>query len=210
VFDRIKEYLLAPPVLRAPKVCVGFRLYIAPQHNVIGAVLTQEDEGRGVIAYLCQRLLDAETRYTFIEKLCLTLYYACTKCCHYLLTISCAIVSQYDVIKYMLQKPILNGRLVKWAYALVEYDLEFKPLKAMKGQVVADFIVEHNIESCQASYEVEKGMWKMFFDGSVCAQGQGVGCLVVFPRGVEYKFFIRLEFWCTNNRAEYETLLSGL
>jgi hypothetical protein len=44
-FDRIKEYLLAPPMLRAPKVRVGFRLYIAAQHNVIGAVLTQEDEG---------------------------------------------------------------------------------------------------------------------------------------------------------------------
>jgi hypothetical protein len=46
----------------------------------------------------------------------------------------------------MLQKPILSGRSGKWAYALVEYDLEFKPLKATKGQVVADFIVEHNIE----------------------------------------------------------------
>jgi ribonuclease HI len=53
-------------------------------------------------------------------------------------------------------------------------------------------------------------MWKMFFDGSVCAQGQGVGCLVVSPHGVEYKVSIRLVFWCTNNQAEYEALLSGL
>jgi hypothetical protein len=154
--------------------------------------------------------LDAETRYTFIEKVFLTLYYACTKCHHYLVTSSCTIVSQYDVIKYMLQKPILSGRLGKWAYALVEYGLEFKPLKAMKGQVVANFIVEHSIESCQAAYEVEKGMWKIFFDGSVCGQGQGLGCLVVSPHGVEYKVSIRLEFWCTNNQAEYEALLSGL
>jgi hypothetical protein len=65
----------------------------------------------------------------------------------------------------------LSGRLGKWAYALVEYDLEYKPLKAMKVQVVADFIMEHNVESCQDAYEVEKGTWKMFFDGSVCAQG---------------------------------------
>jgi hypothetical protein len=86
--------------------------------------------------------------YTFIEKLCLTLYYECTKCHHYLLTSSCTIVSQYDVIKYLLQKPILSGRLGKWAYTLVEYDLEFKQLRAMKGQVVTDVIVEHNIESC--------------------------------------------------------------
>jgi hypothetical protein len=101
-------------VLRAPKVNVDFKLYIADQPNVIGAVSTQEDERReGVIAYLSRRLLDAETWYTFIEKLCLTLYYACTKCHHYLLTSSCTIVSQYDVIKYMLQKPILSGRLGK-------------------------------------------------------------------------------------------------
>jgi ribonuclease HI len=53
-------------------------------------------------------------------------------------------------------------------------------------------------------------MWKMFFDGSVCAQGQGVGCLVVSPHDVEYKVSIQLVFWCTNNQAEYEALLSGL
>jgi hypothetical protein len=52
-FDKIKKYLMSPPVLRVPKVGVGFKLYIATQNNVIGAVLTQEDGGQeGVIAYL--------------------------------------------------------------------------------------------------------------------------------------------------------------
>jgi hypothetical protein len=92
-FDKIKEYLVSPHVLRALKMGAGFKLYIAAQRNVIGAVLTQEDGGwEGAIAYLSRRLLDAETRYTFIEKLCLTLYYACTKCCHYLLASCCTIV----------------------------------------------------------------------------------------------------------------------
>ena len=45
----------------------------------------------------------------------------------------------------MLQKPILSGRIGKWAYALIEYDLACEPLKSMKGQIVADFIVEHRI-----------------------------------------------------------------
>jgi len=49
------------------------------------------------------------------------------------------------VIKHMLQKPILSGRIGKWAYALVEYDLVFEPLKSMRCQIVADFIVEHRI-----------------------------------------------------------------
>jgi ribonuclease HI len=50
----------------------------------------------------------------------------------------------------------------------------------------------------------------LFFDGSVCSQGRGVGCLIVSPHGVELKMSIRLEFGCTNNQAEYEALLSGL
>jgi hypothetical protein len=50
------------------------------------------------------------------------------------------------VIKHMLQKPILSGRIRKWAYALIEYDLAYEPLKSMKGQVVADFIVGHSID----------------------------------------------------------------
>ena len=45
----------------------------------------------------------------------------------------------------MLQKPIFSGRIGKWAYALVEYDLAYESLRAIKGQIVADFIVEHRI-----------------------------------------------------------------
>ena len=46
----------------------------------------------------------------------------------------------------MLQKLILNGRIDKWAYALVEYDLAYEYLGSMRGQIIADFIVEHRIK----------------------------------------------------------------
>jgi hypothetical protein len=35
----------------------------------------------------------------------------------------------------------MSGRVGKWAYALIEYDLTYESLKSMKGLVVADFIV---------------------------------------------------------------------
>jgi hypothetical protein len=68
-------------MLKAPQVGVPFRLYIAAEDKVIGAVLTQETGGKEhVVTYLSRRLVDAETRYTFIKKLWLCLFYACTKC----------------------------------------------------------------------------------------------------------------------------------
>ena len=87
---------------------------MAAKDKVIGAVLTQETEGKEhVIIYVGRRLIDAEIRYTFIEKLCLSLYYACTKLRHYLLSSTCIVTCQAVVIKHMLQKPILSGKIGK-------------------------------------------------------------------------------------------------
>jgi hypothetical protein len=92
------------PVLQVPNSGVPFRLYVAAEPSVIGAVLTQETDGMEYIAANeSSRLLDARTRYTFIEKLCLSLYYAYTKLRHYLLSSTCYVACQTDIIKYLLQ-----------------------------------------------------------------------------------------------------------
>jgi hypothetical protein len=46
----------------------------------------------------------------------------------------------------MLYGAILSGRLGKWVYGLVEYNLVYESLKSIKGQIVADFIVEHRVD----------------------------------------------------------------
>jgi hypothetical protein len=45
----------------------------------------------------------------------------------------CIVACQADVIRHILQQPTLSGRIRKWAYALIEYDLAYGPLKSMKG-----------------------------------------------------------------------------
>jgi hypothetical protein len=70
-FEKIKEYLSTPPVLKVPQSRVSFQLYVAAENDVIIAVLTQEAKGKEyIITYESRRLLDTETRYQFIDKLC--------------------------------------------------------------------------------------------------------------------------------------------
>jgi hypothetical protein len=59
----------------------------------------------------------------------------------------------------MLLKPILSGRIGKWAYALVEYDLAYEPLRFMKGQVVADFIVDHAVDVDHSVNFLQLKLW---------------------------------------------------
>ena len=78
-----------------------------------------------------------------VERLCLCLYFSCTKLRYYLLSAECVVVSKDDVIRYMLSLPILKVRIGKWILALSEFDLRDELAKAVKGQAIADFVVQH-------------------------------------------------------------------
>jgi ribonuclease HI len=107
----------------------------------------------------------------------------------------------------MLSMPILNGRIGKWILALSEFELKFESAKAIKGQVIADFITEH----CDPSIDLlEITPWALFFDGSSGGKGGGVGILLISPRGEMFEFAIPIQPTITNNQAEYKALLRGL
>jgi ribonuclease HI len=72
------------------------------------------------------------------------------------------------------------------------------------------FIVDHAVDVDHSVDFVQLKTWGFYFDGSVCSKGQGVGCVVISPRGMYIDLSIRLEFACTNNQVEYESLLHGL
>ena len=60
-----------------------------------------------------------------MERLCLCLYFTCTKLRHYVLNAETRVVCKADIIKHMLSAPILKGRLGKWMYTLSEFDVRF-------------------------------------------------------------------------------------
>jgi hypothetical protein len=100
--------------MKAHMAGIPFRLYIVAEDVVIGDVLTQVMESKKhIITYLSRCLINAETRYSFIKNLCSSLFYAYSKLRHYLLASTCVVACQADVIKHMLQEPILSGRIRK-------------------------------------------------------------------------------------------------
>jgi hypothetical protein len=122
-FDNIKKYLSSSSVMKAPIAGILFRLYIAVEDVVIGPVFMQVTDGKEhIITFLSRRLINAEIRCSFIEKRCLSLFYICSKLHHYLLSSTCIVTCQADVIKHMFHELILSERIRKWAYVLIEYD----------------------------------------------------------------------------------------
>ena len=79
-FEEIREYMKCPPMLVSPLQGKPFKLYISADDKTIELALMQECEGKErVVFYLSRKLLDPETRYSPTKKLCLCLYFSCTK-----------------------------------------------------------------------------------------------------------------------------------
>jgi ribonuclease HI len=118
------------------------------------------------------------------------------------------VLTEYPMRK-VLQKPDLSGRLVNWAIELGQFDIEFHPRTAIKGQVLADFSVEFcNVpEAGDLSKELT---WVVYVDGSSAWSRSGVGVILRNPEGQEFGFAIKLDFVTTNNEAEYEAVIAGL
>jgi ribonuclease HI len=53
-------------------------------------------------------------------------------------------------------------------------------------------------------------IWSLYFDGSKSTEGVGADCVLIDPTGNKTFIVCRLEFECTNNTTEYESLLQGL
>ncbi|CAL8135842.1 unnamed protein product [Prunus armeniaca] len=190
--DDIKQYLSQPPVLMPPKRGKPFRLYISASEGSIGCLLAQnnEFEREQAVHYLSRTLNMAELNYSPIEKFCLALYFAATKLRHYMLPSVVQIISKTDLIKYMLTRPIIRGRIGKWTMALSKFTFQYVAQKSVKGQALADFLAHHPAQGQEGELEVEIGMthmeknyWTMYFDGSSTETRSGAGVVIESPQG---------------------------
>lgn len=125
-------------------------------------------------------MIGAETWYSDIKKLCLYLFFSYTKLRHILLMSEAIVFCKSDVIKHMLSSPVLKDRLGKWMFALSEFNIWYMPAKVVKGQALADLIIERVGTNVGA---LSICAWAMLFDGPACDDECDMGILLVSPRG---------------------------
>ncbi|GJU86074.1 reverse transcriptase domain-containing protein [Tanacetum coccineum] len=89
-----------------------------------------------------------------------------------------------------------------------------RPRVSVKGQILADFIVERLEENSLDTPTKEEGElpepWILFTDGSSCKDGSKAGLILANQEGMEFTYALRFRFGATNNEAEYEALIAGL
>ncbi|KAG9450556.1 hypothetical protein H6P81_010521 [Aristolochia fimbriata] len=221
-FNNIKAYLTKPPVLVAPIVDRPLLLYIATQEKSVGALLAQceENNKERSLSYLSRTLVGVELNFSPIEKTCLALIFAIQKLRHYLLAHSTSLISRADPLMYIMSRPILSGRLAKWVLLLSEFEINFVPQRAIKGQALANFLADHPVS---AEWELTEEFpdeemflvevlppWEMYFDGAARRNGAGAGVLFVSPKKDLLPYSFVLTQNCSNIEAEYQVLLLGL
>lgn len=140
---------------------------------------------------------------------------------HYLLAHEVQLIARADPVKYVLNQPVLTGRIGKWPLLMMEY-VTYVPQKAIKGQSLADFLATHPVPNDsplvtdlldEEVFEVDiEAPWELYFDGAArteCNSDKtpkrraGAGIVFKTPRGdTIYHSFSLLKEECSNNEEE--------
>jgi ribonuclease HI len=87
--------------------------------------------------------------------------------------------------------------------------ISFAPRKAIKSQVLADFLAEW-VDTQLPTAPIQAELWTMYFDGSLMKTGAGADLVFISPLGKHVRYVLRLHFPASNNVAGYEALVNGL
>ncbi|XP_070010242.1 uncharacterized protein [Nicotiana sylvestris] len=224
-FDKIKEYLSTLPILVPPEPGRPLLLYLSVFDGAFGCVLGQHDE-TGRKEQAIKKFTPYESRYSLLEHTCFALTWTAQQLRHYFCGYTTYLISRMDLLKYIFQKSMPNGKLAKWKIILSELDIVYVTQKAVKGQALADHLAVNPVGGAyeplkiyfpdeEVSFvgedinEAYDG-WRMFLDGAANFKGVVIGAVLVSEMGQHYPVSSKLRFPCTNNMEKYEACILGL
>ena len=170
-FTALKTYLSSPPILVSPSEGELPTLYLAVSDFSTSVALVRErDKVQQPVYYYSRALRGAEGRYPKMEKLILALVTTSRKLRPYFQAHTMEVPTEYPM-KQILHKPETSGRLIKWAIELSEFDIIYKPRSTIKGQILADFIMEFTPAEPTEATQLTPNLpiWRLYVDGAANA-----------------------------------------
>jgi hypothetical protein len=190
-------------------------IYVAATTQVVSTAIVVErrEEGHALLVqrpvyFISEVLSETKVCYPQIQKLPYAVVLTRRKLRHYFESHLVTMVSSFPLGE-IIQCREASGRIAKWAVELMGKTLSFAPRKAIKSQVLADFLAKWT-DTQLPTTPIQPELWTMYFDGSLMKTGAGAGLLFVSPLGKHLRYVIRLHFSASNNVAEYEALVNGL
>jgi ribonuclease HI/transposase InsO family protein len=203
------------PILTPPQDGEPLYLYVTATTQVVSTVIVVErtEEGHALpvqrpVYYINEVLSETKARYPQVQKLLYAVVLARCKLRHYFEAHPVTVVSSFPLGE-IIRNPDVAGRIAKWSVELMGETLAYALRKAIKSQILADFVAEWT-DTRLPPPQIQTKFWTLHFDGSVMKTGAGAGVLFVSPLGEHMRYAVRLHFPASNNMAEYEALLCGL
>ena len=148
-FEGIKLALTQTHVLTNPQFDREFIIFcFASQHTIAAVLLQKDDQGNEKrIAFFSRALRDAPLKYQIMEKQAYALVKAIKDFRIYILYSHVTAYVPSPIVKDILTQENLEGRRGKWFANILEFDIEIKPTKLIKGQGLAKLMTEANFHA---------------------------------------------------------------
>jgi hypothetical protein len=136
----LKENLSTTPILRGPNWSLPFHISTDASDTTLRVVLgKKEDQLSYVIYFISKNLSPTELNYIVTEKEFLVVVYAINKFRHYIMGYEVFVHTDHSAIKFLMNKPITNGRITRWLLLLQEFNITIID-RPGKENLVADFL----------------------------------------------------------------------
>ena len=195
----LKALLTKAPILVPPADGEALLVYVAATTQVVSAaiVVERQEEGHTLpvqrpVYFISEVLSETKIRYPQVQKLLYAVILTRRKLRHYFESHPVTVVSSFPLGE-IIQCREASGRIAKWAVEIMGETISFAPRKAIKSQVLADFVAEW-VDTQLPTAPIQPELWTMFFDGSLMKTGAGAGLLFISPLGKHLRYVLRLHF----------------
>jgi hypothetical protein len=153
-FDQIKKSVTKAPMLIDPNYSKDFIIFAFASFDTVAIVLLQKNEEgfEQSNVFFSRALRDVEMKYDIIEKQAYALVKAPKSFRVYVLHSKVIAYVPSVSVKEILILLDIDGRRRKWIAKILEFDLEIRPTKLVKGQGLARLLAESNYKALGVNF----------------------------------------------------------